>query len=54
MKKVFVYHRVSSDQQLDGSGIARQAELLEAYLKRTNILAEMDDPEPVIIDLTQQ
>ena len=49
MKKVFVYHRVSSDQQLDGSGIARQAELLEAYLKRTNILAEMDDPEPVII-----
>ncbi|HHA2289785.1 TPA: recombinase family protein [Enterobacter ludwigii] len=49
MKKVFVYHRVSSDQQLDGSGIARQAELLEAYLKRTNILGEMDDPEPVII-----
>ncbi|HBV9862323.1 TPA: recombinase family protein, partial [Klebsiella pneumoniae] len=49
MKKVFVYHWVSSDQQLDGSGIARQAELLEAYLKRTNILAEMDDPEPVII-----
>lgn len=49
MKRCVVYHRVSSDQQTDGSGLARQAELLEAYLKRTNILAEMDDPEPVII-----
>lgn len=49
MKKVFVYHRVSSDQQLDGSGIARQAELLEGYLERTGICAEMDDPIPVVL-----
>ena len=49
MKKVFVYHRVSSDQQLDGSGIARQAELLEGYLERTGICAEMDDPAPVVL-----
>ena len=49
MKKVFVYHRVSSDQQLDGSGIARQAELLESYLERTGICAEMDDPAPVVL-----
>ncbi|EOI1328058.1 recombinase family protein [Citrobacter koseri] len=49
MKKVFVYHRVSSDQQLDGSGIARQAELLEGYLDRTGICSEMDDPIPVVL-----
>lgn len=49
MKKVFVYQRVSSDQQLDGSGIARQAELLEGYLERTGICAEMDDPAPVVL-----
>lgn len=49
MKKVFVYHRVSSDQQLDGSGIARQAELLEGYLERTGICSEMDDPIPVVL-----
>lgn len=49
MKKVFVYHRVSSDQQLDWSGIARQAELLEGYLERTGICAEMDDPAPVVL-----
>lgn len=49
MKKVFVYHRVSSDQQLDGSGIARQAELLEGYLERTGICFEMDDPIPVVL-----
>lgn len=49
MRKVFVYHRVSSDQQLDGSGIARQAELLESYLERTGICADMDDPAPVVL-----
>jgi len=49
MKKCFLYHRISSDQQLEGGGLARQAELLEAYLKRTNLCAEMDDPEPVVI-----
>ncbi len=49
MKKVFVYHRVSSDQQLDGSGMDRQAELLEGYLERTGICAAMDEPTPVVL-----
>lgn len=49
MKKCFVYHRVSSDQQLDGSGMARQAELLQNYIVQSNVMADMDDPEPVII-----
>ena len=49
VKKIFLYHRVSSDQQLDGSGIARQAELLQGYLERTGICAEMDDPNPVVL-----
>lgn len=51
MKKVFLYHRVSSDQQWKdgGSGMSRQAELLEGYLERTGICAAMDDPNPVVL-----
>lgn len=49
MKKCFVYHRVSSDQQLDGSGMARQAELLQQYIEQSNVLETMDDREPVIL-----
>ncbi|MCI1897649.1 MAG: recombinase family protein [Enterobacter sp.] len=52
MKKVFLYHRVSSDQQWkdSGSGMSRQAELLEDYLERTGICAQMDDPNPVVLN----
>lgn len=49
MNKCFIYHRVSSDQQLKGTGIERQEQNLQAYVERTNLLAEMDDAEPVII-----
>ncbi|AXU95910.1 hypothetical protein CI789_12095 [Erwinia persicina] len=49
MKRCFVYHRVSSEQQMDGSGIQRQAELLESYLVSTGLCSEMDDPEPIIL-----
>ncbi|WP_312283204.1 recombinase family protein [Pseudescherichia sp.] len=49
MRKCFIYHRVSSDQQVEGSGLRRQADLIESYLERTNLCAEMDDPTPVII-----
>ncbi|NNS06228.1 recombinase family protein [Erwinia sp. JH02] len=49
MKRCFVYHRVSSDQQTDGSGMQRQADLLDSYLIRTGLCSEMDDPEPIIL-----
>ncbi|EMV4187369.1 recombinase family protein, partial [Escherichia coli] len=51
MKKCFIYHRVSSDQQLSGgrSGIVRQAENLNLYVKRIRLLETMDDPEAVIL-----
>lgn len=49
MKKCFIYHRVSSEQQLSGTGIQRQADNLQAYVERTNLLAEMEDPEATII-----
>lgn len=49
MKRIFVYHRVSSDQQAEKGGMLRQAELLESYLARTNLCAEMDDPEPIVL-----
>lgn len=51
MKKVFLYHRVSTEQQVeDGSGMARQAELLQEYVERTRILDSMDDPVPVVLE----
>lgn len=49
MKKCFIYHRVSTDQQIDGSGLARQADTLHQYITQTGILGEMDNPEPVIL-----
>lgn len=51
MKKCFIYHRVSSDQQLSGgrSGIVRQAENLNLYVKRIRLLETMDDLEAVIL-----
>ncbi|MXG81025.1 hypothetical protein GRW57_02170 [Escherichia coli] len=51
MKKCFIYHRVSSDQQLSGgrSGIVRQAENLNLYVKRIRLLETMDDTEAVIL-----
>ncbi|MEG5884556.1 recombinase family protein [Enterobacter ludwigii] len=49
MKKCFIYHRVSSEIQLAGAGIQRQADNLEAYVERTNLLSEMEDPEATII-----
>lgn len=49
MKRCFVYHRVSSEQQIDGSGIKRQAELLEQYITSRGILDQMDDQNPVIL-----
>ena len=49
MKKCFIYHRVSSENQLAGAGIQRQADNLQAYVERTNLLAEMEDPEATII-----
>ncbi|PWW04960.1 recombinase family protein [Mangrovibacter plantisponsor] len=49
MKKCFIYHRVSSEQQRSGTGIERQEQNLNAYVERTNLLSEMDDPEAIII-----
>ena len=51
MKKCFIYHRVSSEQQLSGgrSGIVRQAENLNLYVERIRLLETMDDPEAVIL-----
>lgn len=49
MKKCFIYHRVSSELQLSGTGIERQEQNLNAYVERINLLAEMDDPEATII-----
>ncbi|HCR1848133.1 TPA: recombinase family protein, partial [Enterobacter roggenkampii] len=49
MKKCFIYHRVSSELQLSGTGIERQEQNLNAYIERINLLAEMDDPEATII-----
>ncbi|HII1982328.1 recombinase family protein [Escherichia coli] len=49
MKKCFIYHRVSSEFQLSRTGIQRQEDSLQAYVERTNLLADMEDPEPTII-----
>ncbi|MCS1289320.1 recombinase family protein [Escherichia coli] len=49
MKKCFIYHRVSSEFQLARTGIQRQEDSLQAYVERTNLLADMEDPEPTII-----
>ncbi|HED2752181.1 recombinase family protein [Klebsiella michiganensis] len=50
MRRVFVYHRVSSDQQAErGGGMERQAKLLEDYLTRTKLCDDMDDPEPIVL-----
>lgn len=51
MKKIFLYHRVSTEQQAeDGSGMARQADLLQSYIDRTRIVESMDDPVPVVLE----
>lgn len=49
MKKCFIYHRVSSEQQLSGTGIERQEQNLNLYVERVKLLDSMDDPEPVIL-----
>lgn len=49
MKKCFLYHRVSSEQQLAGAGIERQEQMLNTYIEHTNLLAQMDEPEATII-----
>lgn len=49
MRKCFIYHRVSSENQLAGAGIQRQADNLQAYVERMNLLADMDEPEATII-----
>lgn len=49
MKKCFIYHRVSSDQQLSGAGIERQEQNLNLYVERVKLLDSMDDPEAVIL-----
>jgi len=49
MKKCFIYHRVSSEQQLFGTGIERQEQTLSAYVQQNNLCADMDELEPVVI-----
>ena len=49
MKKLFIYHRVSTKEQIEGSGLDRQAALIERYVTKHNLLAGMEEPEATVL-----
>ncbi|MGX4990655.1 recombinase family protein [Enterobacter kobei] len=50
MKKLFIYHRVSTDKQAEsGTGIERQEEDLQRFIESKNLLEGMDEPTPTVI-----
>lgn len=49
MSKIFLYQRVSSDKQTDGTGLERQGERVLDYATTRNLMNRVDEPEPVVI-----
>jgi DNA invertase Pin-like site-specific DNA recombinase len=49
MSKVFLYQRVSSEKQTDGTGLERQGERVLDYATTRNLMNRVDEPEPVVI-----